>query len=107
MNLSETRRTVVNAIGTRAIHAVEDGLSVGVLVGLAVTLPAVAVAVAGALGVIPSRAGPLALVRELPDIVRTDDARAQESYFMAGFLGGASGGSAVGWILSAVAVVPL
>lgn len=101
------RKQIVERFGTRAIHAAEDGFTVGTLVGFALTVPPIAFAVGAALGVAPSRAGPLALVREVPDLVRGKAARAQESYFAVSFILGAGGSSAVGSFLSSVSIVPL
>jgi hypothetical protein len=98
--LTRLRTRTVNAVGPRAVHAAEDGLTVGLVAGLAVTfLPLAAVVVAALTGA-RSRAGPLALLREVGGIVRAEDARAQESYFAAGVAVGAVVGLGVGTALS-------
>lgn len=98
--LAQLRQRLVDAVGARAIHAVEDGLTVGLVAGLAVTFVPLAVVVLGVLTGSRSRAGPLALIREVGDIVRSDDARAQEAYFAGGVVVGAVVGLAVGTALS-------
>lgn len=52
-----------------------------------------------------TRAGPLAVMQEVGDIVRAEDARAQESYFATGVAVGVVVGLAVGTALSIVAAV--
>jgi hypothetical protein len=100
--LASVRASVVGAIGPRAVHAAEDGLTAGALVGLAVTVPRIAGLLAAALAGVPSRAGPLALIREIPEIIRGDNARAQESYFIVAFLLGAVVGVIIGGLLPPV-----
>jgi hypothetical protein len=93
------RKSVVESLGPRAVHAVEDGLTVGVCVGLSVTSPGYAAVLLVSLGVIPKRAGALAMLKELPDLVRESDARAQEAYFTISALIGVMMGFGVGSIL--------
>jgi len=105
--ISNLRDSITDGIGTRAVHAVEDGLTVGICVGLSVTSPGYAAVVLVSLGVIPRRAGPLAMIQEIPDLVRESDARAQEAYFTVSALIGGMIGFGVGSILPTFAgVVP-
>jgi hypothetical protein len=98
--LAQLRQRVVDSLGPRGVHAAEDGFAVGLVAGLAVTFLPLAGVVVAALTGAPSRAGPLALLREVGNIVRADDARAQESYFAAGVAVGAVIGLAIGTALS-------
>lgn len=103
--LAQLRKRLVDSVGPRAVHAAEDGLTVGLVAGLAVTfLPLAAVVVAALTGA-RSRAGPLALLREVGEIVRAEDARAQESYFAVGVAVGAVVGLGVGTALSVAGAV--
>lgn len=102
MSLSTLRKTVVDALGSRAVHAVEDGLTVGVCVGLAVTVPTVAAVILTILGGTPARAGPMAIISEVYDLVRQDDARAQESYFVLAILAGLVIGAPLGSVLAPI-----
>lgn len=105
MSIQSARQSVVNAIGARAIHAVEDGLTVGVLVGFGVTVPMIAGAFAAILTGVPRTAGILSLLREIPEIVRGEDVRAQESYFILAVLAGVALAVPVGYGLSLLAPV--
>lgn len=98
--LAQLRARIVDSLGPRGVHAVEDGFTVGLVAGLAVTFLPLAGAVVAALTGAPSRAGPLAVLREVGDIVRAEDARAQESYFAVGVAVGAVIGLAIGTALS-------
>lgn len=104
--IAELRSRVVGAVGPRAVHALEDGATVGVVLGMAWTAPTLAAAILALLGATPARAGPMAIISEVYDLVRQDDARAQESYFvlsiMAGALVGAPVGSAVAPFIGSV-----
>lgn len=105
--ISNLRDSITDGIGVRAIHAVEDGLTVGITVGLALTYPTLAAILLVSLGCIPKRAGPLAIIREVTDLVREEDARAQESYFVISVLIGVGLGVASGTLLSGVVTVPV
>jgi hypothetical protein len=94
--MAQLRSNVVEAVGPRAIHAVEDGGTIGVVAGLAFTEPVLAVLILTGLGATPTRAGPLAILQEISGLVRSDDARAQESYFVIGTLAGLGIGVATG-----------
>jgi hypothetical protein len=90
------RKSVVESLGPRAVHAVEDGFTVGVVSGLALTEAVISVLMLTGLGAIPKRAGPLAILREVSELVRSEDARAQESYFVVGVVVGLVVGVGVG-----------
>jgi len=85
------RDALVNEIGTRAAHAVEDGLTAGIIAGLLVTFPPLGLVLATVLLGVPTTKGPLAIIMELPDLVRGEDARRQEAYF--------SGATALGGVI--------
>lgn len=101
--LDRARRSVVGALGPAAIHALEDGAVVGVVVGLALTWVPGAVIILAAFGVHPKRVGPLSVVREVVEIVRSADARKQESFFVGALLVGAKIGLEFGPDLAAAA----
>lgn len=103
--ISNLRDSITDGIGVRAVHAVEDGLTVGVCVGLSITSPGYAAVLLVSLGVIPKRAGALAMLKELPELVRESDARAQEAYFTISTLIGVMMGFAAGSIFPPVAGV--
>jgi len=98
--MTQVRSKVVEAVGPRAIHAVEDGGTIGVVAGLAFTEPVLAVLILTGLGATPTRAGPLAILQEISGLVRSDDARAQESYFVVGTLAGLIIGVGTGTLLA-------
>ena len=100
--LGDLRKRLVSDVGVRAVHAAEDGFTVGVLAGLTVTFPPLAVVLLGALGVHPRGNGPLTIIKQLGDLVREDDVRAQESYFIAAAVVGTLVGVGVGVVLVAV-----
>jgi hypothetical protein len=102
--LAQLRKRLVGSVGPRAVHAVEDGLTVGLTLGFALTyLPLAALLVASVTG-LPKRAGPVAVLRELGGIVRSEDARAQESYFAVALVVGVLLGLGVGTVVEAAAV---
>jgi hypothetical protein len=103
--ISNLRDSITDGIGTRAVHAVEDGLTVGICVGLSVTSPGYAAVILVSLGVIPKRAGPIAMIREIPDLVREDDARTQESYFVISALLGCMMGYGFGSVMPGISGV--
>lgn len=95
--LAALRQGLLDRFGPAGIHALEDGLALGAIVGLWITLPAAAVALAVGLGASPKRASLLAVLPELVGMVRGEDARRQESYFVGGTFGGAVLGYGVGF----------
>jgi hypothetical protein len=101
--LGELRQSIVGDIGPRAVHALEDGFTTGFLAGLWVTVPPLAYALAGILGVHPKGNGPLAILGSIQTIVREEAARAQESYFAGAAAGGTLLGLSVGTALSMAA----
>jgi len=106
--MTDIRETVVSSIGPKAVHALEDGLTVGLLTGLALTFPVGAIVLLVSLGCVPARAGPIAILREVTDLVREDDARAQESYFMLSALVGLVSGVLSGtWLTGYVGHIPI
>jgi len=98
-SLAALRQGLLERFGPAGIHALEDGLALGAVVGLWVTFPAAAVALTVGLGASPKRASLLAVLPELVGMVRSEDARRQESYFIGGVVGGAIVGHAVGSLL--------
>lgn len=106
--IAELRSRVVGAVGPRAVHALEDGATVGVVLGMAWTAPTLAAAILALLGATPARAGPMAIISEVYDLVRQDDARAQESYFVLSIMAGALVGAPVGSVVAPfIGSVPL
>ncbi|WP_144901376.1 hypothetical protein [Halobellus captivus] len=103
MTVKAVRQQFVDGIGTKAVHALEDGATVGVLFGLALTFLPLAALLASILGVHPKGNGPLAIIRGLGEIVRDEAARKQESYFVAATLGGSLLGAGTGAALSVAA----
>jgi len=102
--LAQLRQRLIDSVGPRAIHAAEDGLTVGLTLGFAVAYPPLAALLAAAVTGLPKRAGPLAILRELGGIVRAEDARAQESYFAVALTAGVLLGLGVGTVVEAAAV---
>jgi len=98
-SLAALRQGLLDRFGPAGIHALEDGLALGAIVGLWVTFPAAAVALAVGLGASPKRASLLAVLPELVEMIRGEDARRQESYFVGGALGGSVLGYGVGFAL--------
>jgi len=97
--LTALRKRLIDHFGTAGIHAIEDGLALGAIIGLWVTFPAAAVALAVGLGASPKRASLLAVLPELVGMIRGEDARRQESYFVGGALGGSVLGYGIGFAL--------
>jgi len=96
-SLAALRQGLLERFGPAGIHALDDGLALGAVVGLWVTFPAAAVALAVGLGASPKRASLLAVLPELVGMIRGEDARRQESYFVGGALGGLLVGYGVGF----------
>ena len=105
--LGAIRNSVVDDIGPTAAHAAEDGLSAGLLAGLAVTFLPLALALGGVLGVHPKGRGPLSIIAQLQTIVREEDARAQEGWFMGSIFVGTVLGLALGAALSVATGQPV
>ena len=103
--LAQLRQRLLDRFGRRAIHAVEDGLTVGLLVGIGLTFWPLAASLAAVLTGVPRTAGVLALIREIPAIVRGEDARAQESWFVGAVAVGLVVGLVVG-TLASIAAAP-
>ena len=101
--LAQLRQRLLDRFGRRALHAVEDGLTVGLLVGIGLTYWPLAASLAAVLTGVPRTAGVLALIREIPAIVRGEDARAQESYFSYAVGAGVVIGLVVGTLASIAA----
>jgi len=102
--LAQLRKRLVDSVGPRAVHAAEDGLTVGLTLGFALSYPPLAALLAAAVTGLPKRAGPMAILRELGGIVRSADARAQESYFAVALTVGVLVGLGVGTVVEAAAV---
>jgi len=102
--LAQLRQRLVDSVGPRAIHAAEDGLTVGLTLGFVLSYPPLAALLAAAVTGLPKRAGPMAILRELGGIVRSEDARAQESYFAVALTVGVLVGLGVGTVVEAAAV---
>ena len=102
--LAQLRKRLLNSVGPRAVHAAEDGLVVGLTLGFVLSYPPLAALLAAAVPGLPSRAGPMAILRELGGIVRSGDARAQESYFAVALTGGVLLGLGVGTVVEAAAM---
>jgi len=102
--LAQLRQRLIDSVGPRAIHAAEDGLTVGLSLGFVLSYPPLAALLAAAVTGLPKRAGPMAILRELGGIVRSEDARAQESYFAVALTVGVLVGLGVGTVVEAAAV---
>jgi uncharacterized membrane-anchored protein YitT (DUF2179 family) len=103
--LAQLRQRLLERFGKRALHAVEDGLTVGLLVGLGLTFWPLAAGLATVLTGVPRSAGVLALLREVPEIVRGSDARAQESWFVGAVVVGLLIGLGAGTLASLAASI--
>jgi len=103
--LAQLRQRLLDRFGKRAIHAVEDGATVGLLVGLGLTFWPLAAGLATVLTGVPRSAGVLALIREIPEIVRGSDARAQESWFVGAVVAGLVVGLGAGALASVAASI--
>jgi uncharacterized membrane-anchored protein YitT (DUF2179 family) len=101
--LASLRKRLLDRFGRRALHAAEDGLTVGLLVGIGLTFWPLAAGLATVLTGVPRSAGVLALLREIPEIVRGSDARAQESWFATATVAGLLVGLGVGTLASIAA----
>jgi hypothetical protein len=102
--LAQLRKRLLNSVGPRAVHAAEDGLTVGLTLGFVLSYPPLAALLAAAVTGLPKRAGPMAILRELGGIVRSEDARAQESYFAVALTAGVLVGLGVGTVVEAAAL---
>jgi len=102
--LAQLRQRLVDSVGPRAIHAAEDGLTVGLSLGFVLSYPPLAALLVASVTGLPKRAGPLAVLREVGGIVRAEDARAQESYFAVALTVGVLVGLGVGTVVEAAAV---
>lgn len=102
--LAQLRKRLLNSVGPRAVHAAEDGLVVGLTLGFVLSYPPLAALLAAAVTGLPKRAGPMAILRELGGIVRSEDARAQESYFAVALTVGVLVGLGVGTVVEAAAM---
>jgi hypothetical protein len=102
--LAQLRKRLLNSVGPRAVHAAEDGLTVGLTLGFVLSYPPLAALLAAAVTGLPKRAGPMAILRELGGIVRSEDARAQESYFAVALTVGVLVGLGVGTVVEAAAL---
>jgi hypothetical protein len=102
--LAQLRKRLLNSVGPRAVHAAEDGLTVGLTLGFVLSYPPLAALLAAAVTGLPTRAGPMAILRELGGIVRSEDARAQESYFAVALTVGVLVGLGVGTVVEAAAL---
>jgi len=102
--LAQLRQRLVDSVGPRAVHAAEDGLTVGLSLVFALSYPPLAALLVAAVTGLPKRAGPMAILRELGGIIRAEDARAQESYFAVALTVGVLLGSGVGTVVEAAAM---
>jgi len=98
--LGDLRQSVVSDLGPRTVHTIENGGSAGLGFGLAMTYLPAAVMLVVLLGGHPKRAGLLAVLRELVEMLKEADNRRQESYFTVAFLVCAPIGAAAGSVLS-------
>lgn len=101
--LAQLRQRVLDEFGRRGVHAIEDGAVVGIVLGLWVTFEPAAIGLLLALGTAPKRAGLVAILAELRDLVREEQARAQESYFVGAAIAGVPIGLVAGVALSMAA----
>jgi len=102
--LAQLRKRLLNSVGPRAVHAAEDGLVVGLTLGFVLSYPPLAALLVASVTGLPKRAGPMAILRELGGIVRSEDARAQESYFAVALTVGVLVGLGVGTVVEAAAM---
>lgn len=103
MVLKSFRTRLVGTVGVNGTHAIEDGGTTGIALGLWFTFQPAAVLLLCVLTGIPKGGGPLAILRSVVEIVRADDAREQESLFALSMLGGALLGAGVGTVLTLAA----
>lgn len=101
MTLKQTRKQFIDAIGVAATHALQDGATLGVLLGLSLTFPPAIALLAAGLGIDGVR--PRRLIAKADEIVREEDIKPNPEYFAGGFIAGAVAGVAVGMVLAAAA----
>jgi len=82
--IKKTRKNLIEAIGVKAIHALEDGFVLGALFILSLTYPLAVTALTTVL--FGDGLGPKKIINRADEIVRVDDIQAQKSYFIFAFL---------------------
>jgi len=100
------RRRFIGSIGIRATHALEDGLTLGVLFALSYASPEVLTVLTLAIFGSSIRK-PKALLRRADAIVRTEGIQSQPAYFIVAFGLGALGVSVAGYVLRGPAALPV
>jgi hypothetical protein len=78
------RQQFIGRFGIRATHAIEDGATFGLLLGVIPTFPLAAMVIAVALGVDSMR--PMKLLKLVDELGREKHIRAQPVYFVVTFL---------------------
>ena len=100
------RKRIISQFGIRATHAVEDGLTLGILFALTFVSPVVLSILS--LAIFGERVvGPTRLLKRADALVRTDDIAAQPLYFIVAFAVGAGGTTVLGVVLMGSEIIPL
>lgn len=97
--MSNIRTRFVSMVGSRAAHALQDGVTIGSLLGLTITFKFAAILFLSALGIDGLK--PRKLLRKADTLVRTEQIEENPEYFAAGFILGALLGAGVGLVLAA------
>lgn len=84
MNPKKIRSTVIGTIGTRAVHSLQDGFTLGSILSLSVIYPPAVTVVAAVLGIEAVR--PRKIIKAADKFVRTEQIQENPEWFMFGFL---------------------
>lgn len=97
--LASVRQQLIRKFGTDGVHMLEHGATAGVILGLWFTFSPAAVVLLIAISATPARAGPIAVIAEVIDLIDGEQARIQESYLAGAFVGGGITGAVGGAVL--------
>lgn len=82
--ISKIRTSVIDGIGVRATHALQDGFTLGAVLCLSVVYPPALTVIAGALGIDAVR--PKKILKNADKFVREEQIAENPEYFLIGFL---------------------
>jgi len=91
------RQRIISFTGPRAAHALQDGFTIGSMLGLTITFKFAVIVMLSALGIDGIK--PRKLLRKADQFVREEQIRENPEYFVIGLLSGSGTGAFVGTVL--------
>ncbi len=96
--IKNIRQNAIDSIGVQAIHAIQDGIVLGLITGLSVTYPQLVTIIS--IVIFGDAIRPRKIIKNADDFIRTEHIKNNLEYFIIPYLAATGAGGGVGYVFS-------